>query len=175
MTTPMTSATTSSFRPPVTRATASDVDQIVGVVRQRAPETIPVTSAQVRRGLDRYRVIRENGRVIATATLQPVADGRRLELRSVAVADGHGGRGLGTHIVRALQDEARRRGRRVVCVTTSPGFFERLGFEEAPLSLVPPKPERRRWPIDGRRVAMSWRPTTDRRNDHVRSPLRRSA
>lgn len=174
----MTTAGPTDRRPPaVTTAAESDVDQIVDVVRQRAPETIPVTPAEVRRGMDRFRVIREDGRVIATAMLQPVAGGRRLELRSVAVADGQGGRGLGSRIVRALQQEADRRGRRLVCVTTSPGFFERLGFEREPLDLVPAKPERRRWPVEGRRVAMSWRPTTEhRRSDrHVHRALRHSA
>jgi len=174
----MTTASTTKHHPPdVTPACESDVDEIVDVVRQRAPETIPVTPVEVRRRLDRFRVIREDGRVIATAMLQPVADSRRLELRSVAVADGHGGRGLGSRIVRALQQEADRRGRRVVCVTTSPGFFERLGFERAPLDLVPVKPERRRWPVEGRRVAMSWRPETEdrRRDPHVHRALRRSA
>ncbi len=174
----MTTATTTTHRlPAVAPAGERDVDEIVAVVRQRAPETIPVTAVDVRRRLDRFRVIREDGRVIATAMLQPVAGSPRLELRSVAVADGHGGRGLGSRLVRALQEEAHRHGRRVVCVTTSPGFFERLGFERAPLDLVPVKPERRRWPVEGRRVAMSWRPQTDdrRRDDHVHSAFRRSA
>ncbi len=113
----------------------------------------------------------------ATAALHPV-NGSRVELRSVAVGDGFGGRGYGTQLVRALQDEAVRAGREMVCATVSPAFFERLGFERAPLAVVPAKPDRLRWPAERTRVAMSWMPdrlARRERNDHVDTGLRRSA
>ena len=170
-----TSSTAAERLPRVQPATGEDAEHIASLTHQRAPETIPVSADQVGESIDRYRVVREAGRVVAAAALHPVG-ANRLELRSVAVADGCGGRGLGTHVVGALQDEALRRRRRLVCVTMSPGFFARLGFERAPMSLVPPKPERRRWPVEAERVAMSWHPARDHeRNDDARPLLRRSA
>jgi N-acetylglutamate synthase-like GNAT family acetyltransferase len=69
-------------------------------------------------------------------------------------------------MVTALQREAARRSKRLVCVTISPEFFERMGFEKAPLSVVPPKPEREACPIEGTRVAMAWCPDD---NEHERT------
>ena len=163
--------------PHVAPASDDDVRDIEALLARRAPETLPVSADRIRDRIDRYRVIRDGGRVAATAALHPV-NGGRIELRSVAVGDGFGGQGYGTQIVRALQQETARAGRDLVCATMSPGFFERLGFERAPLAVVPDKPDRLRWPAERPRVAMSWTPdrlARPERNDHVETGLRRSA
>ncbi len=151
--------------PQVRPASVTDVAEIAQLLERRAPVTIPVPAEQVADDLERYRVIRGRNSVLATAALQPVG-GDRLELRSVAVADDCAGRGLGTHMVTALQREAARQSKRLVCVTISPEFFERMGFEKAPLGVVPPKPEREECPIEGTRVAMAWSPDD---NEHERT------
>lgn len=51
------------------------------------------------------------------------------EVRSVAVAEGHGGRGVGHRIVTRLLETARELGvRRVFCLTFEVEFFARHGF-----------------------------------------------
>lgn len=143
--------------PRVERALRRDAPTIAALLRDSAPETIPVPVESVAREIGRFRVIREGGQAVATAALQPVGD-TRFELRAVSVSKSCGGRGLGTRIVRAMQAEARRLGRRLVCMTMSPGFFEKLGFERVPLEAVPPKAARRDIPANRERVAMSWQP-----------------
>jgi amino-acid N-acetyltransferase len=170
-------ATSWTVLPHVAAASDDDVREIEALLAERAPETLPVSADRIRERLDRYHVIRDGGRVAATAALHPVDDGR-FELRSVAVGDGFGGRGYGTQLVRALQHEAAHAGRELVCATMSPDFFDRLGFERASLTVVPDKPDRRRWPAERPRVAMSWTPdrlARPERSVHVDAALRRTA
>jgi N-acetylglutamate synthase-like GNAT family acetyltransferase len=155
-------------------ATREDARHIAALLRRQAPGTVPICAGEIRAGIDRYRVVRRAGRAVATAAVHPAAEGR-LELRSVAVDEACCGQGLGTLLVGAAQAEARGRGRDLVCVTASPGFFARLGFEEAPGIGVPPRSDRQR-PHGGERVAMRWRASAgDEGFNDVSIPLRKSA
>jgi N-acetylglutamate synthase-like GNAT family acetyltransferase len=160
--------------PLVEPATESDVPAIAALLR-RSPGTVTVPPGRLAASLHRYRVIRQAGRTVATAALQP-ASGDRLELRSVAVDDEFGGLGLGSYLVRAMQYEAWMRGRRLLCVTTSPGFFARLGFTRAPQLAVRARRVGRRRPDGAGRVVMTWRPSdSGERTEDVPILLRRSA
>ena len=163
-----------SDQPQVEPAAPGDAKRIAELLDACAPHTIPLDEAQISKALERYRVIRDAGRVQATAALQP-ADGGGLELCSVAVDPESGGRGLGTSIVRAMQDEARDRDRRLLCVTTSPEFFARVGFRQTPTLVPPPKPERTRCPCVGTRVAMVWDPADDSAREGAADELRKLA
>jgi amino-acid N-acetyltransferase len=140
----------------VETARVGDADAIAGLLEAQAPATLPVPAHQILRRIRRYRVIRQDGRLVACAALMPLGSDR-YEMRSVAVDPDTGGQGLGTRLVSALQREASFRGRRLVCVTLQPGFFERLGFEAVPLDEIPPKAARADHPVDQPRVAMEWR------------------
>jgi amino-acid N-acetyltransferase len=62
------------------------------------------------------------------------------EVRSLAVEESHGGRGLGTALVRACLEEAARLGiRRAFALTYRPAFFERLGFRTLDKRELPQK------------------------------------
>ena len=62
------------------------------------------------------------------------------EVRALAVADEHIGRGLGKQLVNWCVDEARRLGiRRIMSLTYEQGFFEKLGFAVVEKDTLPLK------------------------------------
>ncbi len=62
------------------------------------------------------------------------------EIKSLAVADAQRGRGVGTALVRAALDEARKLGlARVFALTREQRFFEKLSFRTVPKDTLPHK------------------------------------
>jgi len=62
------------------------------------------------------------------------------EVRSLAVAEGSQGEGLGARLVGVALDEAAAMGiGRIFCLTFVPGFFSRLGFAQADKAELPHK------------------------------------
>jgi amino-acid N-acetyltransferase len=62
------------------------------------------------------------------------------EVRSLAVADGQQGKGIGRQIVSACLDEARELGlKKVFALTYQPDFFKRMGFDDIEKSELPQK------------------------------------
>ena len=62
------------------------------------------------------------------------------EIRSLAVAEEHQGKGLGSKLVAACLEEARAIGlKKVFTLSYVPGFFSRLGFKEVEKSILPHK------------------------------------
>jgi amino-acid N-acetyltransferase len=79
------------------------------------------------------------GRVVGCGALHVMWEDLA-EVRSVAVDEGYGGRGIGHRIVTRLLDTARRLGvRRVFCLTFEVDFFSRHGFQ--PILGTPVSPE----------------------------------
>ncbi|MDR7555612.1 MAG: arsenic resistance N-acetyltransferase ArsN2 [Armatimonadota bacterium] len=92
--------------------------------------------------LDGVLVVRDAGRLVATAGLEDYGDAGLL--RSVAVAPTHRGRGLGRALVAALLARARARGHAEVYLltTTAAGYFARLGFRPTTREAVRPSVQR---------------------------------
>jgi amino-acid N-acetyltransferase len=88
--------------------------------------------------LDTAVVARRDGRVVAFAALEVYEDGALL--RSVAVADGERGTGVGRAVVDAALDLAARLGAAPVFLltTTAERYFPRFGFTTVPRTEVPP-------------------------------------
>jgi amino-acid N-acetyltransferase len=78
-------------------------------------------------------------RIVACAALELVW--RDLaEIKSLAVADEMRGHGIGTKLVKAAIDEARRlKLARVFALTREARFFEKLGFRDVPKETLPHK------------------------------------
>jgi amino-acid N-acetyltransferase len=86
-----------------------------------------------------FYVIEEDGRILGTAALHVVWDDLA-EVRSVAVVEDSGRRGVGSAVVNACIDEAREMGlKRVFCLTYKPDFFARFGFRIVDKSQLPHK------------------------------------
>lgn len=86
-----------------------------------------------------FYVVEEEGMLLGTAALHIVWEDLA-EIRSVAVAEDAGRKGIGTQVVQACLDEARELGlRRVFCLTYKPDFFGRFGFRIVDKSELPHK------------------------------------
>jgi amino-acid N-acetyltransferase len=76
-----------------------------------------------------FHVVEDDGRVIACGALHVMWEDLA-EVRTLAVAPSHHGRGVGSALLTRLLEAARELGvRRVVCLTFETEFFARHGFE----------------------------------------------
>ena len=86
-----------------------------------------------------FYIVEEDGRLLGTSALHIVWDDLA-EVRSVAVAEEAGRRGIGSQVVGACIDEARQLGlKRIFCLTYKPDFFARFGFRIVDKSELPQK------------------------------------
>jgi len=86
-----------------------------------------------------FYICEDDGRLIGTAALHIVWEDLA-EIRSVAVAEDTGRRGVGTQLVQACIDEAKVLGlKRLFCLTYKPDFFGRFGFRIVDKAELPHK------------------------------------
>jgi amino-acid N-acetyltransferase len=117
----------------VEKATVADVAAMVELVNSFAErgEMLPRTPGELYETLRDFFVVRREGEVVACAALH-VTWHDLAEVRSLAVSDEAQTQGLGSLLVQACVDEARRLGlKRVFALTMKPGFFQKLGFAQA--------------------------------------------
>jgi amino-acid N-acetyltransferase len=80
------------------------------------------------------------GANIAACGALQIGWGNLAEIKSLAVAESHQGRGFGRQIVLACLEEGRTLGLgRVFALTYKPGFFEKLGFQIVDKATLPHK------------------------------------
>lgn len=91
--------------------------------------------------LDDFLVCHDDGAVVGAAGLEVY--GRVALLRSVVVAVGDRGHGVGKELVRRVLARARERGARevVLLTTTAADYFPRFGFRRIDRAAVPPEAE----------------------------------
>jgi amino-acid N-acetyltransferase len=90
-------------------------------------------------GIRDFYVYEDQGDVVGTVCLQ-ICWEDLAEVRSLAVIEGRGLRGIGRQLVEACLDEARELGlKRVFALTYKPGFFEKHGFHLIEKSELPHK------------------------------------
>jgi amino-acid N-acetyltransferase len=86
-----------------------------------------------------FYIVEEDGRLLGTAAIHIVWEDLA-EVRSVAVAEDAGRKGIGGRLVMACIDEARELGlKRLFCLTYRPDFFSRFGFSIVDKSALPHK------------------------------------
>jgi amino-acid N-acetyltransferase len=86
-----------------------------------------------------FYIVEESGRLLGVAALHIVWDDLA-EIRSVAVAEDAGRKGVGTEVVNACISEARELGlKKLFCLTYKPDFFARFGFYIVDKSELPHK------------------------------------
>ena len=100
---------------------------------------LPRSLAEIYEQIRDFFVFIENEQVIGAVALN-ICWEDLAEVRSLAVEDGFGGRGVGRHLVEACLAEAQQLGiKQVFALTYQPGFFERLNFHVIEKSELPQK------------------------------------
>ena len=95
--------------------------------------------SEIYESLRDFFVFEENGTILGTAALHIVWDDLA-EVRSVAVVENSGRKGIGSLLVRACIAEALQIGlRRIFCLTYKPEFFGKHGFRLVDKSELPHK------------------------------------
>ncbi len=86
-----------------------------------------------------FYIFEEDGRLVGAAAIHVVWEDLA-ELRSVAVAEEAGGRGVGSQLVNACIEEGKGMGlKRLFCLTYKPDFFGKFGFRLADKAELPHK------------------------------------
>lgn len=86
-----------------------------------------------------FYIVEEDGILLGTAALHIVWDDLA-EVRSVAVVEGAGRKGIGSQLVQACINEARDLGlKRLFCLTYKPDFFGKHGFRLVDKAELPHK------------------------------------
>ena len=95
--------------------------------------------SEIYESLRDFFVFEENGTILGTAALHIVWDDLA-EVRSVAVIEDAGRKGIGSQLVQACIAEARQIGlMRIFCLTYKPDFFGKHGFLMVDKSELPHK------------------------------------
>jgi amino-acid N-acetyltransferase len=125
----------------IRKAKISDVKEIQRLLTSYASrgEMLSRSLSELYDSLRDFYIFEDAGRVIATSALHIVWEDLA-EVRSVAVAEGAGRRGIGSQVVGACLEEARELGvKRLFCLTYKPAFFAKFGFVVVDKSELPHK------------------------------------
>jgi amino-acid N-acetyltransferase len=126
------------------RARPGDVPAIHALIASYAAQglLLPRTREEIAAHISHFLVVEDAERVAGCVALEPYG-AELAEIRSLAVAPGERGRGLGARLLRHAVAVARRRGfARVFAVTHAPEFFTRQGFAPQPRQSLVEKLER---------------------------------
>jgi amino-acid N-acetyltransferase len=127
--------------PTLRKARMADVEPIYGLVTEfsRTGKMLPRSRSDLYEALRDFVVAERRGRLIGCGALTIEWD-NLAEIKSLAVAQRYQHRGIGRRLIKACLAEARRLGiGRVFALTSSPAFFERLGFARVPRESLPHK------------------------------------
>ena len=124
-------------------ATINDVPAIADVINSHAERGLMLfkSYAQLYENVRDFAVYEDplSGKVLGCVALAIIwAD--LAEVRSLAVEEGHRGRGIGSELIRWTLDEARRlQIRKLMTLTYQKRFFEKLGFDVVEKETLPLK------------------------------------
>lgn len=123
------------------KAQISDVKEIQKLLTHYASrgDMLSRSLSELYEAVRDFFIMEEDGRLLGVSALHIVWEDLA-EIRSVAVAEEIGRKGVGTQVVQACIDEARVLGlKRLFCLTYKPDFFARFGFRIVDKSELPHK------------------------------------
>jgi len=125
------------------KARPQDVRPLISMLAEAVPDCSPQTVWAVPWMWPDYQIIHTaDGTPVAAGALVDV-DASTSELRGLVVSRAARGQGLASLMVSHLVEQARLDGRRMVCVTKCPDFFEKLGFRHTAPRWLEQDPHRR--------------------------------
>jgi argininosuccinate lyase/amino-acid N-acetyltransferase len=128
-------------------ARAQDIDAMLDLMSPHvaALDLLPRDRDDLLRRIDEFLLLEETGetgRLVGLAALYHYGP-ELAEVRSLAVAGTHAGRGFGRMLALELLRKARESGlKKVIALTRRPGFFSGLGFSPTSLEALPEKVRR---------------------------------
>ena len=127
--------------PTIRKAELRDVQSLSAMINHYAEQRImlPRPIVDLYENVWEFTVAEENGVILGCGALK-VYSAELAELRSLCVAPGIDGRGVGRQLTEHILDEAESFGLKTVfALTVVPGFFEKMGFREVPRERFPTK------------------------------------
>jgi amino-acid N-acetyltransferase len=123
------------------KAQISDVKEIQKLLTHYASrgDMLSRSLSELYEALRDFYIVEDNGQLLGVAALHIVWDDLA-EIRSVAVAEDAGRKGVGSEVVNACVAEAYELGlKRLFCLTYKPDFFMKFGFRIVDKSELPHK------------------------------------
>ena len=125
----------------IRKAQISDVKEIQKLLTHYASkgDMLSRSLSELYEAVRDFYVDEADGRILGASALHIVWEDLA-EIRSVAVVEDAGRKGVGTQVVQACIDEARAMGlKRLFCLTYKPNFFGKFGFQIVDKSQLPHK------------------------------------
>ncbi|MEY4667734.1 MAG: Amino-acid acetyltransferase [Pseudomonadota bacterium] len=114
----------------IRKATRADIPAIQALIAANPETILPRTDDELSSLIDGFWVAEHQSKVVGCCCLE-VYSPKIAEIRTVIVHDSARGMGFGAALVKSAADEAERQNiREVMVVTSSPEYFNKLGFGE---------------------------------------------
>ncbi len=126
----------------IRRARSDDVRPLIDLLGSAVPHCSTQTVWSIPWTWKAYSVLCVDDRPVAAGSLTEVGS-RDVELRGLVVDPDHQGQGHAGAIVRHLMKRASSTGKRLVCITKSPEFFAKFGFQPTAPVWLELEPQRR--------------------------------
>lgn len=123
------------------KATSADVDALHDLIQGYAAKGImlPRSHDALRRNIGKFVVADDEGKLIGCGSLLKLGSDL-VEIRSLGIAEGYKGQGIGSRIVDALMAEAEAQGiPKVMALTYEVSFFLKNGFHVVDKEIFPEK------------------------------------
>ncbi len=123
------------------KARISDVEEMMLLINSNAEQglMLPRSRNMLYENIREFLLAEEDNQLVGVASLH-ILWSDLAEIRALAVSSGYKRRGIGTQIVRALEEEARELGcTRLFALTYQPEFFKYCGYDEVSKDQMPQK------------------------------------
>ena len=123
------------------KAKIADVEEMMALINSNAEIglMLPRSRNMLYENIREFMLAEEDGEIIGVASLHILWSDLG-EIRALAVAPSHQRKGIGSRIIRALEDEAKELGcSRLFALTYQPEFFKYCGYEEISKDQMPQK------------------------------------
>ena len=123
------------------KARISDVEEMMLLINSNAEQGLMLARSRnmLYENIREFLLAEEDGQLVGVASLH-ILWSDLAEIRALAVSSEYKRRGIGTQIVRALEEEARELGcTKLFALTYQPEFFKYCGYEEVSKDQMPQK------------------------------------